>query len=407
MNIINKLLFILVILQLATASSSSSSSNNSKQFRSNPYDILGVDATLCTEKDIQRQYRKLCLKHHPDKKRNDDNISSASVKGVDDDDFEFKEIQHAYSLIGTKEDRRKYDLMRKFNLHSPNHDAFSSYATRNTSNRFGQHQQHEDMNNMFGHSSNIYFTFGGRNFVFQTGGGTNRHHPYNYMPFSSTNFYRRRHQRYGEMSSENKPHYIQKISVPLDVLYAGGETVDLTLKTSILNRYVAAFRGGVLKPVLMQSALTVVLTWLRSQKINWFLSLFLFISLTHIHLPNPPTKVVYTTSIKKGWKGGTKVNYNTSDANVTFIIQESSNNTSYSRVGNDLHTRVDVSKRQLRRGCTLTIPPLCSSDGPIKLKLKRNQVRDGETVTIKSRGWPITGHINSYGDLKVKICCRT
>ena len=68
--------------------------------------------------------------------------------------------------------------MRKFNLHSPNHDAFSGYATRNTSNRFGQHQQHEDMNNMFG-QSNIYFTFGGRNFVFQTGGGTNRHHPYN------------------------------------------------------------------------------------------------------------------------------------------------------------------------------------------------------------------------------------
>jgi len=404
-------IFILVILQLATtyasSSSSSSSSNNSKQFRSNPYDILGVDAALCTEKDIQRQYRKLCLKHHPDKKRNGDNISSTSDKGVDDDDdFEFKEIQHAYSLIGTKEDRRKYDLMRKFNLHSPNHDAFSSYATRNKSNRFGQQQQHEDMNNMFGQSSNIYFTFGGRNFVFQTGGGTNRN-PYNYMPFSSTNFYRRRHQRYGEMSSENSPHYIQKIAVPLDVLYAGGKTVDLTLKTSIFDRYLAAFRGDVLRPVLLQSALTVVLTWLRSQKINWFLSLFLFTSLVHIHLPKPPTKLVYTTNIKKGWKGGTKIHYKTPDADVTFIIQESTNNTSYSRVGNDLHTHIDVSKRQLRRGCTLTIPPLYDADRPIKLKLKRNQVRDGETVTIKSCGWPISGHINSYGDLKVKICCTT
>jgi len=220
--------------------------------------------------------------------------------------------------------------------------------------------------------------------------------------------------RFGEMSQHTStPYYIQKVSIPLHVLYSGRENVELKLKTSTFERYKAAFHGGVLKPALMQASVTVLMTWLRTQKVNWFLSLFLFVSMVHVHIPPPPEKVIYSTNIRRGWKGGTKIKYKSSassnaEGDVVFVLQEGDHDT-FARVGNDLHARVQVSARQLRKGCTVTIDPLCESEEPIKLRLGPKEAKDGQVITVKSRGWPIIGGSNEeeeFGDLRVEICCN-
>ena len=108
------LLWLLIGLLSWASHAAPSSPGGSAQFRANPYDVLSV-ASDCSQKEIQRQYRKLCLEHHPDKKRSGDGNASS---GNGEDDFHFKEIQHAYSQIGSEEDRRNYDLMRQFSRHS-------------------------------------------------------------------------------------------------------------------------------------------------------------------------------------------------------------------------------------------------------------------------------------------------
>jgi DnaJ-class molecular chaperone len=63
----------------------------------NPYDLLGV-APTASAADIQKAYRKLAKKHHPDLNPGD---KAAENK--------FKEISAAYSLLSDADKRRKFD----------------------------------------------------------------------------------------------------------------------------------------------------------------------------------------------------------------------------------------------------------------------------------------------------------
>lgn len=62
------------------------------------YDILGVPRNA-SDDEIRKKYRKLALKHHPD--RNPNNKEENEVK--------FKEISHAYEILKDKEKRKMYD----------------------------------------------------------------------------------------------------------------------------------------------------------------------------------------------------------------------------------------------------------------------------------------------------------
>ncbi len=66
------------------------------------YKILGV-AEDASEKDIQKSYRKLARKYHPDANPND---ATAEER--------FKEISEAYEVIGSEESRNEYDQFRKY-----------------------------------------------------------------------------------------------------------------------------------------------------------------------------------------------------------------------------------------------------------------------------------------------------
>lgn len=61
------------------------------------YDILGV-ARDASADDIKRSYRKLAMKHHPDKNPGDEAAEKA-----------FKEAAEAYSVLSDKDKRQRYD----------------------------------------------------------------------------------------------------------------------------------------------------------------------------------------------------------------------------------------------------------------------------------------------------------
>jgi len=69
------------------------------------YDVLGVPKNS-SEKDIKRAYRKMALKHHPD--RNPNNKEEAEAK--------FKKVGEAYGVLSDKDKRKTYDQFGKQGL---------------------------------------------------------------------------------------------------------------------------------------------------------------------------------------------------------------------------------------------------------------------------------------------------
>lgn len=63
----------------------------------NPYDVLGLKSDASMD-EIKKSYRKLAKKYHPDLN-----------PGNKEAEKKFKEASHAFDLIGTEENRAKYD----------------------------------------------------------------------------------------------------------------------------------------------------------------------------------------------------------------------------------------------------------------------------------------------------------
>ena len=109
----------------------------------NYYDLLGVNKNS-TEEEIKKAYKKLAMKHHPD--RNPKNREEAEKK--------FKDISHAYNILTDKQKKHIYDQFGEEGLQGAN----------NMPNNFNPFSMFEEMfgDNMGG-SGGFHFNMGGMN----------------------------------------------------------------------------------------------------------------------------------------------------------------------------------------------------------------------------------------------------
>jgi len=99
-------------IPILVVSASTSSNSRYREFSrpaKNAYQILQIDNRFpATQEDIKSQYRKLCLKYHPDKNTQ----KSDSERKVREQ--RFKEIQLAYENLKDPIHRREYDVLDEF-----------------------------------------------------------------------------------------------------------------------------------------------------------------------------------------------------------------------------------------------------------------------------------------------------
>lgn len=344
--------------------------------------------TDCSQEEIKKKYRQECLKYHPDK-----NVNS-SMKVKEKFEERFKQIQEAYSLIGTKKDRRKYDFMTSLNqrstqtpldrqnsYHHPNRSPFDAHTGNPyTKRRRAFYVNGIDVSQFFNPNQRFY---NNRMNTFSSGGD---------MDISN---------------SSKKSIYVEHVTIPLEKLYSGSNKEHFILDDNMIGRYMAAFRGGVMKQITLHGLLTTVPLFLWNGRP--ILSLLYFLTSIHLSLPRPD-KVSFVSNIKTGWKGGTKLRFSgiQPGIEVVFVIKEGKHDR-FIRRGDDLKTEVIIGKREARFGCTFSIEPLNDKEIPITVQLKPGQVGDMVTrikkkrhrITVPNKGWPKSD--GNRGNLVISI----
>jgi hypothetical protein len=105
------------------SSSSSPSPKHPDLTSSNPYEILGLHPTA-TAQQIKVSYRKLALRHHPDKLSPDASIQEREVAHES-----FTKIGHAFEILGDENRRREFDAQQQQSESGRGASSFSRHAT--------------------------------------------------------------------------------------------------------------------------------------------------------------------------------------------------------------------------------------------------------------------------------------
>ena len=367
-------LFFLVFVALGHFQPALAAPGNPK----NPFHILGVTRNS-SQKDIQKRYKTLCLKYHPDK-----NVHLSTPKERQRCEEMFKEVQNAYSQIGDEQARRSYDFQERYGLGGSSASPFSGRSSSTPA---------FDPDSFF-----RSFPMSGPSVYFSRGAdgrprfGVRRSYPSNTHP---TGF-----GVPGASNSSFKSIYKQKVQVPLEQLYTGSQ-VEFHLVDNVWTRWRAAFRGKIIYLSIYQGLMYSLPVVRTSRVVAAIVGLFI----AHITLPKPDPEQTYVSKLPRGIKGnnGSKVRFQPSrydEPEVIFEILEATH-PRYSRIDNDLHTTVQITRQEAERGCTKRIAALDPSQDAIVVEIPP-QAASGSRIRIRGEGWP-TRNADIHGDLLVKV----
>ena len=430
-QLVSLICVVLLVLLLQNPNSvifvaAASNSNNN-----DPYQILGL-TEKSTQDEIQKQYRRLCLKYHPDKN------TQKSAKERRRYETKFKQIQNAYEQIGTPEGRSKYNISKRYESSFGTTSSSSSYSQQGSNLDpiveafFRAYRQGQRFGGSTAGSTFSFYTFGsngpgGR-------GGIHRqqqqpppqHRPSSFTtssPFESF---------YGNLENF-KSIYHEQVVVPLDVLYTGRQDYQFLVKDTWLKRWKGAIRGRLIYVSLYQGLMYA----LPVMRMNKLVALLASIAIVHATLPklseendNNNNIHVYKHDIAKGTKGNdgnTHIQIQSKSScqepDIVFEIIEGSHPL-YKRLGNDLHTTIQLTSKEYRIGCTKYIPHITTTnidntnhsnhgnDSMIEIRIPPHKTHDiprnddgDNTMIIKGKGWPILNapNVYLYGDLIVHI----
>lgn len=359
-----------------------SSSNNY-----NPYRTLGLSNNQkSSQEEIRKQYKKLCLLHHPDKNVN------KSQKEQQKSERLFKEIQKAYSDIGTAESRKNY------------HDTQRNESILRQYYQSQQNQRQRQNPYYFNHP------------YYSSASSRSRHYsPFYVNGVDVSHFF--------NPSANSKFRSVYETTVYLDLkdLYTGIDSCTFDLNENYFSHYKAAFRGGLGQQIVSQGFLSSLAILLKS---GWLTSLFAFSLYVHMRIPkiekNRALRRQFSSKILKGWKSGTKLKFSNVEPgiDVVFILKEKKHE-HFERCGNDLKTEFVIqyedylkqqkqeTKKNNNRKLRIHVQSLDSNEGKMEITLNQSQMKQLEQegsveITASNRGWPIRS-TGGRGNLIVRV----
>lgn len=379
------LLFLLLACLMATAEcrhSGGGGGSSSGNRPGNPYAVLGIKEDA-TQEEIRQRYRKLCLRFHPDKNTH---LSEAEQRNAE---RRFKNVQEAYSQIGTSDARKAYDSRQAFGRGPFSETYYQRYSEDDFAPVFRTYKRSQQK---FPNTSfPFYFRF-----------DTNSNLSGQYQPPPSSPSQQGSRTTNFPIWNPNalKSRYVQRVQVSLEDLYNGKSNMKFTLQNTQnrWKRYCAAFRGK-LAYVILYESLFYALPLLRLTN-RWVVALLTAIlfdqQLPSLYNKSPffysvDNKLTFQAAIKAGYKEGTKLTFQTSNPmiEVVFILTEAKH-ACYRRIGNDLHVNVSISRRQAQQGCTIDLESLDHSTPVLQIRIPPGRIQNsGDCVTIGGKGWPI------------------
>jgi DnaJ-class molecular chaperone len=300
------------------------------------YKTLGVQKNS-SPAEIKKAYRKLALKHHPDK--------GGSEKT-------FKEISEAYETLSDDSKRKLYDQYGKAGL-----DA-----------RFAQQPQGGD--GQRGPQSEFFTFFNQQGGQPQQGQGGDMRNGFNFEQYT------------GPLGSERANIDIGEL---LREMMGQGRNTGRRFSQG-QSRSRARSQSSSKNPKFFIRPACCSLQELATGATKKF-------KVKHpVSVNGHVESKVYEVKLKKGWKAGTKIKFPPKDGfpGIIFVIQEK-HHPFLDRKGDDLVYRCEVTSKQAVNGAKITIP---LPDGELLTVTAQEDelpILEGHTLTVPGKGMPIKG----------------
>lgn len=350
----------------------------------NFYERLGINAKA-SEQEVKKAYRKLALKYHPDK--NKDNKEESEKK--------FKQITEAYEVLSDKKKRQQYDLYGETGANGmPSGQQQSPFGQQR--NYGGGHGQFQDFFNFGSPGSTGGFSFrssDGTEFFRSTGGGGNGFEAHSGDIFEDimNSFFG------GGGGGGNGGRSSGMFREDYDTDMFGGHTRS---RNPFQQQRQQQQQAANSEPITIQIECTLEdLMKGRTRKLRVSDTVTQQRSGRRV-----PIEQIFTVDIKPGYEGGTRIQYPASRSfpkDVYFEIIELPHKVWTRENKSDLKWKCKLTKRQLDKGVSFRVPLIDGNS--LLLETKDYVIRHGSRQVFKGYGMPIANGNGKRGNMIVEF----